>query len=132
MGVSSTAAFVLLGLLPGMGNGTLHDRAPWRYLAPPSIAKIRCTQVALAELRQDKVFPHAIVDDGVGSLMLGSLAPGQYENFLRFTASERAHAAAFIRFTRPPENLATRAAAIGQIFPACTALTGTAIEICRK
>jgi hypothetical protein len=132
MGSCSAAVFILLGVLPGIGNGTTYDRAPWRYLAPPSIQKIFRTQAAVVELQKDKILSHAIVDDGVGSLMLGSLAPGQYEGLLVFDPEELSRAAAFIRFIQPPENLAPRVLAITAKFPACTAVTGTSIEICLK
>ena len=130
MGCGSTVMFVLLGVLPHIVQGGAHDRAPWTHLAPPSISEIVRTEAALTDLHGTSNFNGAIFDDGVASLMLGSLHGGQYRYGLDFDATDLVHATTFVRFDRPLAYVAAQEATITQRFPVCLPIQGTAMESC--
>ena len=124
MGGVSTALFVVVGLLPFVGDGGSHDRAPWTHLVPPSETRIRATQAALAAV------PDALLDDGAASLALDHSEPWQNRIDLGFTEADIARASRFIRFQTHPAYLAPRIDALQKRFPTCTPIVDTALETC--
>jgi len=126
MGGLSTAAFVAVGVLPNVGDGGSHDRAPWRHLLPPSPTLIRLTESSLAH-RDGWLF-----DYGAAALALGSLRPGQFRAGLAFDDADLRAAHGFVRFDTEPAFLAPQIAALQRVFPACTPVDGTALQVCSR
>ncbi len=127
MGAASTAAFILFGLLPFVGGGGLHDRAPWMHLVPPRPGLIAATQTALANN------PHAILDDGAATLAIAHLRPGQFSAEDAFTPAQIMAATSYIRFTTPPAHyISGQAHMLAMIFPDCHHIPSTRLEICKK
>jgi hypothetical protein len=126
MGGLSTAAFLVVGMLPNVGDGGAHDRAPWAHLWPPSPAAIRLTEAALAD-RDGWLF-----DYGTAALAIGALQPRQFRAGLAFDDADIRAARGFIRFIPQPRYLAPRLAALAQAFPVCTPVEGTALEVCTR
>ncbi len=124
MGGLSTAAFVVVGVLPNVGDGGSHDRAPWTHLVPPSAGAIRATEAALAG-REGWLF-----DYGAAALAIGALRPGQFVAGLAFSDAEIAGARGFVRFDAEPRYLEAAMARLGAAFPVCEAVSGTALRVC--
>ena len=131
MGLLSLACFVVLGVLPGIGHGGSYDRAPWRHLIPPSAALIRNTESALRHIEIAPSFRHMIVDDGVASLSLSRISPGQFTLGLKRKGLTIATATAFLRFDVPQPYDAASERRLMRRFPDCRALRGTVLELCR-
>ena len=127
MGAASTAAFILFGLLPFVGDAGLHDRAPWSHLVPPRSGLIAATQTALANN------PHAILDDGAATLAIARLRPGQFSANDAFTPAQIMAARTYIHFTTAPaQYISGQAHALAMIFPDCHHIPSTRLEICKK
>jgi len=127
MAVASLVVFLLMGTLPFVGAGGSHDRAPWLHLTPPSLQMIEQTEADVAAAGP------VIMDSGAASIGLGGLRIGQYRQKEKFTASDLAQASAYLRFvTPPPAFLADKTAMLAAMFPVCTRLDGTYLEMCRR
>ena len=126
MGGLSTAAFVAVGLLPNVGDGGSHDKAPWTHLWPPSPTSIRLTEVSLAH-RDGWLF-----DYGAAALVFGSLRPGQFRAGLAFDDADIRAAHGLVRFDTEPNFLAPQISALRQVFPICTSVGDTVLQICTR
>lgn len=126
MGGLSTAAFVAVGVLPNVGDGGSHDRAPWTHLLPPSPTSIRLTEASIAN-RDGWLF-----DYGAAALAFGSLRAGQFRGGLAFDDAEMRAARGFIRFSTQPHFVAPQIAKLQKIFPVCTPVEGTVLQICTR
>jgi hypothetical protein len=131
MGAASAGLFLLLGLLPFVGGGGAHDRAPWRHLRPPSLAQIQATEAALDGLRAAPDFARLLFDDGAASLLLDALAAGQYRYGLAFSETELAAAAGFVRFIQDVQAAEAQEAIVMRQFHLCEALPQTALLVCQ-
>jgi hypothetical protein len=132
MGGISCACFILIGVLPGMGNGGGYDRAPWLHLRPPSIGEISRTETALHRLESTPWFHNAILDDGAASLTLSHTRPGQFSIGLDQSGLALGHAQAFIRFDTPLPYVAAAEAGLTRLFPVCARIAGTSLEVCHR
>jgi hypothetical protein len=130
MGSLSSLCFIILGLLPGIGDGGSHDRAPWRYLIPPSATEIRTTEAALHSVEMSPGYATTIMDDGVASLSLGNAVPGQFDIGLKGLAPARA--TSFLRFDLPLPYSAVEEARLNLFFPSCSKIPGTPLELCQR
>jgi hypothetical protein len=122
----STAAFVAVGLLPHVGDGGLHDKAPWLHLLPPSPTSIHLTEASLAN-RDGWLF-----DYGAAALVFGSLRPGQFRPGLEFNDTEIEAAHGFVRFNAEPQFLAPQIAALKRAFPICAPIERTVLQVCTR
>jgi hypothetical protein len=132
MSALSCLCFVLVGVVPGVGQGGAHDRAPWLHLTPPSIGQIVRTETALHDLETSPDFGRTILDDGVASLSLRNAMPHQYSIDLDPRGLDFTHATHFLRFDNPLPYATASEALLTRIFPACTRITGTALETCAR
>ncbi len=126
MGGLSTAAFIAVGLLPHLGDGGSHDKAPWNHLLPPSWLSIRLTEASLTH-RDGWLF-----DYGAAALVFGSLRPGQFRAGLSFDTKDISAAHGFIRFNTEPNFLAPQVAELRRIFPICSHVSDTVLQICTR
>ncbi len=126
MGGLSTAAFIAIGLLPHVGDGGSHDKAPWAHLWPPSWDAIRLTEESLTH-RDGWLF-----DYGAAALVFGSLRPGQFRPGLAFNDVDIKTAHGFLRFNTEPTFLAPKIAALQKVFPMCTSVNGTVLQVCTR
>jgi hypothetical protein len=132
MGVLSSLCFIVLGVVPGIGHGGSHDRAPWDHLLPPRVSEIRATEAALNQIEVSPGYATTIMDDGVASLSLGHAQPGQFDLGMAAAGLDLAHAQSFLRFDAPLSYDAAAEASLSNVFPSCSKLLGTAMELCRK
>jgi hypothetical protein len=132
MGGISCACFILIGVLPGMGDGGGYDRAPWLHLRPPSIGEITRTETALRGLETAPWFQNAILDDGAASLTLSHTRPGQFSIGLDQSGLALGHAQAFIRFVPALPYVAAAEARLARLFPVCARIAGTSLEVCHR
>ncbi len=130
-GVLSSLCFVTVGILPGMGQGGAFDSAPWRHFAPPGVGQIMRTEAAMRALESRPEFATTIMDDGAASLALDDAAPGQFSLGLDPSGLNLAGATQFLRFDKPLPYAAVAEADLSQKFPACTTISGTALEVCK-
>jgi hypothetical protein len=126
MGALTTAAFVAVGLLPHVGEGGSHDKAPWTHLLPPSPTSIRLTEKSLTN-RDGWLF-----DYGAAALVFGSLRPGQFRAGLAFDDADMKRARGFIRFNTEPMFVAPQVAALQRVFPRCSPVEDTVLQICTR
>lgn len=126
MGGLSTVAFIIVGLLPHVGDGGSHDKAPWTHLAPPSLSLIRQTEESLTN-RDGWLF-----DYGAAALVFGSLRSGQFRSGLVYEELDIKAARGFIRFIIEPNFLASEISTLEHVFPVCTTIEGTVMEICTR
>jgi hypothetical protein len=128
----SCLIFVAIGVLPGVGYGGSHDRAPWRHLMPPGVDGIAHTEEALRDLEAAPGFATMILDDGVASLSLDRAMPGQFNLGLDPAKLDLTHASAFLRFSDPTPYAAAVDTRLGRLFPVCSPIEGTALKLCRR
>ncbi|HUN01193.1 MAG TPA: hypothetical protein PLI96_12025 [Halothiobacillus sp.] len=127
MGAASTLMFIFFGVLPFVGDGGLHDRAPWTHLVPPRPSLITATQAAIANN------PNSIFDDGAASLIVGDLRSGQFALNDTFTLAQLSAARTYIRFVTPPAAyIADQAHVLDKIFSACNVIPSTRLEVCQR
>lgn len=126
IGLVSTGLFVIVGLVPFVGDGGSHDRNPWTHLVPPTMTAIRATEAALAHADD------TIMDDGAASLALGRIQPWQYRLSLNFSATDLARAQSFVEFTVHPTYQMPKIEALQRMFPYCVRLADTDLQRCTR
>lgn len=132
MGATSCVCFILIGVLPGMGNGGGYDRAPWLHLRPPSAGEIARTETALHGLEASPTFDTAILDDGVASLTLSHTSPRQFSIGLDPKGLALRNAQEFVRFNKPLPYVTAAEASLTHLFPDCSEIDDTNLEVCRR